>query len=189
MLTARVSQRGRGRSGGRAVRGRGRMRKRGPSGGGTARRKSPQQGQRPLAATGPAESARSQWPRASHNGLMHCTVKPGRYCMRFPPVAADSAGETLKRSGIPRAARTRIDGRDSAVARLWCQAKRLQSLVVGFRRTVERRCSTQVIVGNERRPAAPSQTSATGQKSCSGTAGKLPEARLAQKAMQRRLDP
>jgi hypothetical protein len=31
--------------------------------------------------SGPEGSARSQWPRASHKGLMHCTVKPGKYCM------------------------------------------------------------------------------------------------------------
>ncbi len=82
----------RGRRGGRAVRGRGRMRKRGLSGGGTLRRKSPQQGQRPSSAMGPVASARSQWPRASHNGLMHCTVKPGRYCMRTPSVASQLCG-------------------------------------------------------------------------------------------------
>jgi hypothetical protein len=76
-------QRGRGRSGGRAVSGRGRMRKRGQSGGGTLRRLSPQQGQRPSIPNGRVASARSQWPRASHCGLMHCTVKPGRYCISF----------------------------------------------------------------------------------------------------------
>lgn len=59
------------------------MRKR-PSGGGTLRRKSPQQGQRPSLAIGPVTSTRSQWPRASHNGLMHCTVKPGKYCIVSP---------------------------------------------------------------------------------------------------------
>ena len=47
------------------------------------RRNSPQQGQRPSLATGPVTSARSQWPRASHCGLMHCTVKPGRYCIVY----------------------------------------------------------------------------------------------------------
>jgi hypothetical protein len=81
-------QRGRGRRGGRAVSGRGRMRKRGLRGGGTLRRKSPQQGQRPSSAMGPVASARSQWPRRSHIGLMHCTVKPGRYCIGAPSVAA-----------------------------------------------------------------------------------------------------
>ena len=59
------------------------MRRR-PSGGGTLRRKSPQQGQRPSWATGPVTSTRSQWPRASHSGLMHCTVKPGKYCIGSP---------------------------------------------------------------------------------------------------------
>ena len=76
-------QRGRGRKGGRAVSGRGRIRKRGPSGGGTLRSDSPQQGQRPSSQNARVASARSQWPRASHCGLMHCTVKPGRNCMSF----------------------------------------------------------------------------------------------------------
>ena len=80
---SRCDQRGRGRSGGRAVSGRGRMRKRGPSGGGTLRSESPQQGQRPSSQNARVASARSQWPRASHCGLMHCTVKPGKYCMSF----------------------------------------------------------------------------------------------------------
>ena len=59
------------------------MRKRGPSGGGTLRRESPQQGQRPSSLNARVASARSQWPRASHCGLMHCTVKPGRNCILF----------------------------------------------------------------------------------------------------------
>ncbi len=79
----RGGQRGRGRNGGRAVNGRGRMRNRGPSGGGTLRRESPQQGQRPSSQNARVASARSQWPRASHCGLMHCTVKPGRNCILF----------------------------------------------------------------------------------------------------------
>ncbi len=64
--------------------GRGRKRRCGPSGGGTLRRKSPQEGQRPSLPMGLVASARSQWPRASHWGLMHCTVKPGRYCIFLP---------------------------------------------------------------------------------------------------------
>ena len=78
------TQRGRGRSGGRAVSARGRMRNRGPSGGGTFRSDSPQHGQRPSSQNARVASARSQWPRASHCGLMHCTVKPGRNCISFP---------------------------------------------------------------------------------------------------------
>jgi hypothetical protein len=80
----RDDQRGRGRNGGRAVSGRGRMRKRGPSGGGTLRSDWPQQGQRPSSQNARVASARSQWPRASHCGLMHCTVKPGKNCISFP---------------------------------------------------------------------------------------------------------
>ena len=84
----------RGRSGGRPASKRGRMRKRGPSGGGTLRRESPQEGQRPSLATGPAASARSQRPRAAHSGLMHCTVRPGRYCIASPqrPQSANPCG-------------------------------------------------------------------------------------------------
>ena len=46
---------------------------------------SPQHGQRPSSLIGPVASARNQCPRASHIGLMHCTVKPGKYCI-FPPL-------------------------------------------------------------------------------------------------------
>jgi hypothetical protein len=60
------------------------MRKRGPRGGGTLRKASPQQGQRPSIPKGRVASARNQWPRASHCGLMHCTVNPGRNCISFP---------------------------------------------------------------------------------------------------------
>ena len=82
-----MDYRGRGRSGGRAPKSRGRIRNRGPSGGGTVRKKSPQHGQRPSPPTGAVASARSQWPRASHCGLIHCTVKPGKYCIAFPSAA------------------------------------------------------------------------------------------------------
>ena len=86
-----IRQRGLGRNGGRAVRERGRMRKRGPSGGGTLRRRSPQQGQRPSPPRGAVASARSQRPRASHCGLIHCTVKPGKNCIFSPSVAKAQA--------------------------------------------------------------------------------------------------
>ena len=33
-------------------------------------------------------SARIHWPRASQSGLMHCTVKPGKYCIESPSEAA-----------------------------------------------------------------------------------------------------
>src|SRR6267142_543797 len=87
MKDREASQRGRGRSGGRAVSERGRMRKRGPSGGGTLRRKLPQQGQWPSLGVGAVISARIHWPRASQSGLMHCTVKPGKYCIESPSEA------------------------------------------------------------------------------------------------------
>lgn len=73
------------------------MRKRGLRGGGTLRRESPQQGQRPSSTMRPVASARSQCPRASHNGLMHCTVKPGRYCIDAPSVASQLLRRMAKR--------------------------------------------------------------------------------------------
>jgi len=70
-------------------------------GGGTVRRKSPQQGQRPSPLTGSMASARSQWPRASQSGLMHCTVKPGKYCMFLPSEVAQP-GAAVKRSHLQK---------------------------------------------------------------------------------------
>lgn len=94
--------RGRGRSGGRAVSGRGRMRKRGPSGGGTLRRRSPQQGQWPSFAVEAVISARIQWPRASQSGLMHCTVKPGKYCIFLPQRPQSSGRFMCNRAAVGR---------------------------------------------------------------------------------------
>src|SRR5215470_1774306 len=62
------------------------MRNRGPNGGGTLCSGAPQLlhcSRGP--ASGRTESARSQCPRASHVGLMHCTVQPGKYCKGAPP--------------------------------------------------------------------------------------------------------
>ena len=76
---------------------------------------SPQQGQRPSSLMGPVASARSQCPRASQSGLMHWTVKPGKYCMRFlqwtaarvdsrrPTLATQRERERLQASRSPRA--------------------------------------------------------------------------------------
>ena len=56
------------------------MRMRGLIGGGTLR-----SGELQLLQSSPPESAaRSQWPRAAHSGLMHCTVHPGKYCTLSP---------------------------------------------------------------------------------------------------------
>ena len=101
MRARRARQRGRGRRGGRAPRLRGRMRKRGPSGGGTLRTKSPQHGQRPSLEMGAVASARSHWPRASQSGLMHCTVKPGKYCIDFLPLASERRGCGVAQHEIP----------------------------------------------------------------------------------------
>jgi hypothetical protein len=98
------TQRGRGRSGGRAASGRGRKRSPGPIGGGTARSGLPQSGQCSRPALGPERWARSQCPRAAHCGLMHCTVQPGRYCMLIPSEAAHPV------SGDPQGSRNCEDG-------------------------------------------------------------------------------
>jgi hypothetical protein len=80
-------------------------------------------------------SARSQWPRASQSGLMHCTVKPGMYCIECPPWPSCSA-VALGRwtGGTPPGGRDRNAGADFAVEGLWCQEKRLQDIVVWLRK-------------------------------------------------------
>ncbi len=68
---------------------------RGASGGGTLC-----SGALQLLQNSPPESpARSQWPRAAHSGLMHCTVQPGKYCTIFPPHCEQRA--IFFRSGSP----------------------------------------------------------------------------------------
>src|ERR1700732_2655944 len=111
------------------------MRERGPSGGGTLRRESPQHGQRPSSQNARVASARSQWPRASHCGLMHCTVKPGRNCISFSltavtPLAATARSETR----IPLL-RTDV-GADSGAGRLCCQEEIPQYIVAGLQAAV-----------------------------------------------------
>jgi hypothetical protein len=66
------------------------MRNLGANGGGTLRNESPQQGHLPSCVVAAVASARNQCPRASHNWLMHCTVNPGRYCIRS--LRSDVAG-------------------------------------------------------------------------------------------------
>jgi hypothetical protein len=124
-------QRGRGRSGGRAVSGRGRIRKRGPSGGGTLRKALPQQGQRPSSQNARVASARSQWPRASHCGLMHCTVKPGRNCISFSLSGRNAeCVRPVARPGFP--CDGRLIGADCCPAQTCCQEKRPQYIGVAL---------------------------------------------------------
>jgi len=74
------------------------MRKRGASGGGTLRSGELQFEQR---STGIA-SSRSQWPRAAHSGLTHCTVRPGRNVIHPPIVERNSSGRVERfRAAIP----------------------------------------------------------------------------------------
>jgi hypothetical protein len=111
------------------------MRKRGPSGGGTLRRVSPQQGQRPSMPKGLVASARSQWPRASHCGLMHCTVKPGRNCISFPSATGALLRRRSRRRGpdpLATLLRTNV-GADSGAVRPGCQEKRPPYMVVPLR--------------------------------------------------------
>ncbi len=107
--------RGLGRSGGRAASARGRMRSRGPIGGGTACNVHPQLGQNSKPALGPERYARSQWPRAEHSWLMHCTVQPGKYCMLLPPVAAADDLRIAKRpKQLQKQQRCRIVKRETS---------------------------------------------------------------------------
>src|SRR6266436_2040978 len=53
-------------------------------------------------------SARIHWPRASQSGLMHCTVKPGKYCIESPskvtklrPIHARPDRDRAKKTGAP----------------------------------------------------------------------------------------
>lgn len=128
------SQRGRGRSG-RAVNARGRMRKRGARGGGTVRRKSPQQGQRPSSPMGAVTSARSQWPRASQSGLMHWTVKPGKYCMSAPISGRQlysNTGGAVRRQ-VPWWPESEILGGIVALPMVGVKRKEPLDIVVGLR--------------------------------------------------------
>jgi hypothetical protein len=63
------------------------MRNRGASGGGTLWSGAPQL----LQISCGVPWTRSQWPRAGHSGVKHCTVQPGRYCILFPHSQHDPA--------------------------------------------------------------------------------------------------
>jgi hypothetical protein len=153
------NQRGRGRRGGRVVRGRGRKRRCGPSGGGTLRRKSPQVGQRPSLPRGLVASARNQWPRAAHSGLMHCTVKPGRYCIASPsPLAAEVLAAVPRRKRLGRGSaagpghgqgtrgNSTSDGAHSGLNRLVCQEKTIQDIVVRLLMRNRGPCRAQYVI-------------------------------------------
>jgi len=91
------------------------MRSRGPIGGGTACNVYPQLGQNSKPALGPERYARSQWPRAEHSWLMHCTVQPGKYCMLPPLVAAaDDSGIDKRLKQIQKQQRCRIVKRETS---------------------------------------------------------------------------
>jgi hypothetical protein len=107
----------RGRKDGRAESGRGRKWGRGARGGGTCRRDSPQEGQNSDLTI----SARSQRPRSSQCGFMHCTVEPGMRDITSSPAAACSA-----RNGTPNAAKN--------VGTNWTNAKNCCASVNGSQR-------------------------------------------------------
>jgi hypothetical protein len=76
-----------------------------------------------LQSSAPDTAARSQWPRAGHSGLMHCTVHPGKYCTLFPP------GLTTAFSGAWfRSEPEKLPG--FCAARLVVSRKKIQFLVV-----------------------------------------------------------
>src|SRR5467141_3150602 len=107
---------------------RGRNRRRGLSGGGTL-----WSGALQLLQSSPPESpARSQWPRARHSGLIHCTVQPGKYCTFLPPVERRATFSTL-------APWTRNDAewlQGFCGESLGVSSSNIQSLVVGLRRHI-----------------------------------------------------
>src|SRR5258708_21198437 len=99
---------------------------------------------------------------------MHCTVKPGKYCICAPSVAAKLTsiwlrpfdGGKPKSAELPLAAKTtlrknpretlrkkklragNVDGGDCAASGLWCQEKSLQDIVVRLQGVATRSIAT-----------------------------------------------
>ena len=94
---------------------------RGASGGGTLC-----SGELQLLQNSPPDApARSQWPRAAHSGLMHCTVQPGKYCTFFPPL--------FRRA--PSRARTRMNNAQSSsdpAPPVFCEPENHREKLPGF---------------------------------------------------------
>src|SRR2546422_7488107 len=116
---------------------------------------------------------------------MHCTVKPGKYCIYSPSVAAKLRsirlrpldGGNRKSSELPLAAKTtrgkipgknpaqkaqgkQRDGGDCAASGLWGQAERLQDIVVRLRSSGGQRIAT----GDLRKTGPSNQAASTGRQ-------------------------
>src|SRR5216683_2977136 len=85
---------------------------------------------------------------------MHCTVKPGKYCIFSPSEAAKLRIEGAPLVGQnPSQKMLRADkrvGGDCCARDQWCQAKRVQDIVVRLRSM-----KTTVSAGRSRRRSAP----------------------------------
>jgi hypothetical protein len=103
------------------------MRKRGAIGGGTLWRGPPQL----LQLSWRVSSTRSQCPRAGHSGFKHCTVQPGRYCIR-PPVTLGAVDGPRGFCFPAAGAAARKSWRDCERRALACQEKSIQLVGVCF---------------------------------------------------------
>ena len=81
-----------------------------------------------LQISDPASAARSQWPRAAHSGLIHCTVHPGKYCT-FLPLWNDARFFPLWPLD-QKISRKKLPG--FCAAALVVSREKIQSLVVGL---------------------------------------------------------
>lgn len=79
-----------------------------------------------LQSPAPEVEARSQWPRASHSGLMHCTVQPGKYCTLILPSGLTTGLSGAWFGNFPEKLR------GFCASRLVVSREKIQFLVVGL---------------------------------------------------------
>jgi len=104
-------------------------RRRGLSGGGTL-----WSGALQLLQSSPPESpARSQWPRARHSGLIHCTVQPGKYCTFLP---LNRRLQARPSPGVPAQSRASTPWNDARVFPPWPPGQKRRGKVAGILRRV-----------------------------------------------------
>ncbi len=87
-----------------------------------------------LQSSPPESAARSQWPRAAHSGLMHCTVHPGKYCTLSPLSQIKNDARFFRSSplDIPWARNPRKKLPGFCAAALVVSREKIQFLVVGL---------------------------------------------------------
>ena len=85
----------------------------------------------------PASAARSQWPRAAHSGLIHCTVQPGKYCTLIPLAicCANFSGLILPSRFPDREHSEKLPG--FCASALVVSRENVQFLVVRLQRSIE----------------------------------------------------